>query len=90
MTGQRPVKIGLVGGSIAWGQAADRGKDDFFTLFAKWLTTAFPKANVTTRNGAIPGTPSAYMVSLATQLIKCYSVITGHERMRLYMSTAYS
>lgn len=62
LTGRKPVKIGVVGGSIIWGNSAERGVDDFFTVFSGWVRHAFPRANITTRNGALPGTDASYMV----------------------------
>lgn len=60
--GKRPIKVGAIGGSITNGAKASRiGKTDWFSLVGKYLQVAFPRANVTTRNGALPATPSALM-----------------------------
>jgi len=57
----KPVRIGVVGGSISYGHGAtQKGRTDWVSVFQKYLATAF--RNVTLRNGCIPGTPSAYMV----------------------------
>ncbi|GIL60967.1 hypothetical protein Vafri_15762 [Volvox africanus] len=62
MTGDRPLKVGVVGGSISWGQGTTaRGERDWFSLFMTWLISV-SRAPVTGRNGCIPGTPSFYMV----------------------------
>ncbi|KAG2425211.1 hypothetical protein HYH02_015038 [Chlamydomonas schloesseri] len=62
-TPTKPVKIGVIGGSITWGQATRyRGEADWFSLLSKYLLTAFPAANITTRNGCTPGVPAAYMI----------------------------
>ena len=59
LTGRRQVKVGIVGGSISWGQGASkRGVTDWFSLVSRYLIQAFPNTNVTTRNGCVPGTPS--------------------------------
>ncbi|EFJ45735.1 hypothetical protein VOLCADRAFT_105823 [Volvox carteri f. nagariensis] len=62
MNATRPLKVGVVGGSISWGTGATmRGERDWFSLFMSWLASvsSYP---VTGRNGCIPGTPSHYMV----------------------------
>lgn len=60
--GKRPIKVGAIGGSITNGAKASRiGETDWFSLVGKYLQVAFPRANVTTRNGALPATPSALM-----------------------------
>ena len=54
-------KLGLVGGSISFGDmATKRSQTDFFGVLSAWITAAFP--NVVTRNGAVPATPSNFMV----------------------------
>ncbi|GLI64554.1 hypothetical protein VaNZ11_007873 [Volvox africanus] len=59
----KPVKIGVIGGSITWGQAVmPRGEADWFSILSKWLLNAFPAASITTRNGCTPGVPAAYMI----------------------------
>ena len=56
------LRVGVVGGSIAWGHGATkRGANDFFSLVVTWLRAAFPKVRVEARNGCVPGTPAAYM-----------------------------
>jgi hypothetical protein len=58
----RPIKVGAIGGSITNGAKASKiGETDWFSLVGSYMKTAFPKANVTTRNGALPATPSALM-----------------------------
>lgn len=60
--GKRPLKIGAIGGSITNGAKASKiGETDWFSLVGSYLTTAFQRANITTRNGALPATPSALM-----------------------------
>ncbi len=41
--------------------ASRRGVNDFFSLFVGYLRRALPSVNVVARNGALPGTPAAYM-----------------------------
>lgn len=56
------IKVGAIGGSITNGAKASKiGETDWFSLVGSYLRTAFPKANITTRNGALPATPSALM-----------------------------
>lgn len=60
--GKRPIKVGAIGGSITNGaKASIIGETDWFSLVGRYLKTAFPKAIITTRNGALPATPSALM-----------------------------
>ncbi|GIM03448.1 hypothetical protein Vretimale_8227 [Volvox reticuliferus] len=57
------VHVGVVGGSISWGHGATkRGEKDWFSHFSKWLIDAFPRSNITARNGCVPGVPSSYMI----------------------------
>lgn len=59
---KRPIKVGAIGGSITNGaKASVIGQTDWFSLVGTYLKTAFPRANITTRNGALPATPSALM-----------------------------
>lgn len=59
---KRPIKVGAIGGSITNGAKASKiGETDWFSLVGKYMKAAFPKANITTRNGALPATPSALM-----------------------------
>ncbi|KAG2425210.1 hypothetical protein HYH02_015037 [Chlamydomonas schloesseri] len=59
----KPIKVGIVGGSVSWGQGASvRGETDWFSLLGHYLVRAFPNTNVTTRNGCTPGVPSSYMI----------------------------
>jgi len=56
------IRVGAIGGSITHGAKASKiGETDWFSLVGKYLRTAFPRANITTRNGALPATPSALM-----------------------------
>jgi hypothetical protein len=57
----KPIKLGVLGGSISWGSAVARGQDDWFSLVTAHLKAAFPAANVTGRNGCVPATPSSFM-----------------------------
>jgi hypothetical protein len=60
--GTRPIKVGAIGGSITHGaKASTIGETDWFSRVAKYLRTAFPRASISTRNGALPATPSALM-----------------------------
>lgn len=55
---KKPIKVGAIGGSITNGAKASKiGETDWFSLVGKYMRTAFPKANITTRNGALPATP---------------------------------
>ncbi|GFR48090.1 hypothetical protein Agub_g9777 [Astrephomene gubernaculifera] len=59
----KPTKIGVIGGSVSWGQGTrKRGEDDWFSVLSKWLLDAFPESNITTRNGCTPGVPASYMI----------------------------
>lgn len=41
LTGTKPMKIGLLGGSISWGQGASkRGVTDWFSVFSRWAVSA--------------------------------------------------
>lgn len=55
---------GLHLGSIthAGGFASRVGETDWFSIVSRWALGAFPHANLTARNGAVPGTPASYMV----------------------------
>ncbi len=56
ISGKRQVKIGVVGGSISWGTGPTiRGYTDWFSVFSRYMLAAFPNANVTLRNGCVPG-----------------------------------
>jgi hypothetical protein len=56
------IKVGAIGGSITHGAKASRmGENDWFSLVGKYMRDAFPNADVVTRNGALPATPSALM-----------------------------
>ncbi|KAG2431193.1 hypothetical protein HXX76_009721 [Chlamydomonas incerta] len=64
----REVRVGVVGGSISWGHGSgNRGETDWFSIFSKWLIEAFPRSNVTTRNGCVPGITSQYMIMCLEQ-----------------------
>ncbi|GIL91193.1 hypothetical protein Vretimale_18816 [Volvox reticuliferus] len=61
--GNKPLKIGALGGSVTWGQgASNRATTSWFSVVAHWLTAAFPSINITARNGAVPATPASFMV----------------------------
>ncbi|EFJ52634.1 hypothetical protein VOLCADRAFT_85814 [Volvox carteri f. nagariensis] len=48
---------------ISWGQGTSkRGVTDWFSVFASWMISAFPRANITARNGCTPGVPTPYMI----------------------------
>ena len=56
------VCAGILGGSIAWGDnASKRGQDDFASLVHLWVRRAFPGADHTLVNAALPAVPSYYM-----------------------------
>lgn len=57
----KPVKLAVLGGSISWGSAVDKGVADWFTLLLERLKAAFPAAAVSGRNGCVPATPSSFM-----------------------------
>jgi hypothetical protein len=62
VTARRPVRVGAVGGSITHGaKSSQPGKTDWFSLVGAYLRTAFPHAEISMRNGALPATPSALM-----------------------------
>ncbi|EFJ46870.1 hypothetical protein VOLCADRAFT_92614 [Volvox carteri f. nagariensis] len=55
---------------ISWGQGVSRrGETDWFSHFSKWMIEAFPRANITARNGCVPGVPSAYMILCLEQSV---------------------
>ncbi|GFR50050.1 hypothetical protein Agub_g12101 [Astrephomene gubernaculifera] len=59
--GSRPLKIGAVGGSITFGTGASKIREtDWWSVFADWLASS-ARGNITSQNGAVCGTPSAYM-----------------------------
>ncbi|KAG2434505.1 hypothetical protein HYH02_012172 [Chlamydomonas schloesseri] len=56
-------KVAVIGGSISWGQfTSKRGQTDWFSTFTRWMISAFPRANITGRNGCTPGVPTPYMI----------------------------
>ncbi|KAG2493907.1 hypothetical protein HYH03_007843 [Edaphochlamys debaryana] len=60
---KKDFKIAVIGGSVSWGQFASlRGETDWFAMLAKWMISAFPRANITARNGCTPGVPTPYMI----------------------------
>ncbi|GIL89358.1 hypothetical protein Vretifemale_17181 [Volvox reticuliferus] len=60
--GSRPLKVGVVGGSISWGEGAEtHGKTDWFSVFMSWLASVAP-GDASGRNGCVPGTTSNYML----------------------------
>ncbi|PNH01936.1 hypothetical protein TSOC_012121 [Tetrabaena socialis] len=60
---RKEFKIAVVGGSVSWGQfTSRRGETDWFSVFTKWMNNAFPRANITARNGCTPGVPTPYMI----------------------------
>ncbi|GFR42716.1 hypothetical protein Agub_g3640 [Astrephomene gubernaculifera] len=60
---QTNFKIAVIGGSISYGQfTSKRGVTDWFSVFSKWMISAFPRANITARNGCTPGVPTPYMI----------------------------
>ncbi|GFR51942.1 hypothetical protein Agub_g14463 [Astrephomene gubernaculifera] len=61
LSGSRPLRVGVVGGSISVGEGSSRRHvTDWFSVFSNWLGS-IAKANVTFVNGAVAGTPSSYM-----------------------------
>ena len=63
LSSKRVVKVGIIGGSISWGEgASDRGLNDWSSVLRDWLHTTFGKERVQLRNGCIPGSPSHFMV----------------------------
>jgi len=62
MLSGRPVKIGVVGGSISWGHGASKyGLTDWVSLLRTYMQGLFGN-KVTVRNGCVPATPSSFMV----------------------------
>ncbi|KAI8470157.1 MAG: SGNH hydrolase-type esterase domain-containing protein [Monoraphidium minutum] len=60
--GERPFKVGVVGGSISYGHgASQQGSTDWFSLLKKWMHRAFPSAALEFHNGCVPATPAAFM-----------------------------
>ncbi|KAG2496419.1 hypothetical protein HYH03_005645 [Edaphochlamys debaryana] len=61
--GKKDFKIAAIGGSITYNSFASKhGVTDWFSVFSQYMINAFPKANITLRNGAIPGVESPYMI----------------------------
>ncbi|GLI67535.1 hypothetical protein VaNZ11_011749 [Volvox africanus] len=58
---KKPLKIGVVGGSISWGVGTTSPNTRWFSIVSEWMRSV-SSANVTSRNGCIPATPSAYML----------------------------
>jgi hypothetical protein len=56
----KAVRIGALGGSITCAHMVRRGREDWFSVFSKYLTHAFPEANVTSFNGCVIGSQSEY------------------------------
>jgi hypothetical protein len=59
LKGDKPVRVGVVGGSVTFLEN-DVKAIGWWAKLARFLTTAFPKTTVVAKNGAVPGTPSAY------------------------------
>lgn len=60
--GKRAIKVGAIGGSITHGaKASVMGKTDWFSLVGTYMKAAFPRSQISFRNGALPATPSALM-----------------------------
>ncbi|KAG1666700.1 hypothetical protein FOA52_013612 [Chlamydomonas sp. UWO 241] len=62
ITGHRPIKIAVIGGSVSWGLAAEVGKNDWFTVFSRYMSDAFPRAELTFTNGCVPSTGTPFMI----------------------------
>ncbi|KAG2493913.1 hypothetical protein HYH03_007849 [Edaphochlamys debaryana] len=61
--GHRGFKVSAIGGSVTWGQGtSQRGVTDWFSTVGRWMVSAFPRANITARNGCTPGIPTQYMI----------------------------
>ncbi|GIL89726.1 hypothetical protein Vretimale_16617 [Volvox reticuliferus] len=56
-----PLKIGVIGGSISSGVGTTSYETRWFSIVSKWMRSV-SGANITSRNGCIPATPSAYML----------------------------
>lgn len=52
----KPVKLGVIGGSVSWGSAVERGEVDWFSVVTSHLKQQFPAAKVSGRNGCVPAT----------------------------------
>ncbi|KAG2493912.1 hypothetical protein HYH03_007848 [Edaphochlamys debaryana] len=62
-SGRKELKVAVIGGSVSWGQfTSKRGETDWFSTVAKWMIGAFPRVNITARNGCTPGVPTPYMI----------------------------
>ncbi len=57
----KPLRLSAVGGSISWGSGVTRGLDDWLTLLTEYLQASSPAANITSVNGCVPATGSAFM-----------------------------
>lgn len=56
---QKQLRLRVLGGSISWGAAVERGQDWFSRLHG-YMAAAFPGVNVTGVNGCVPATPSSF------------------------------
>ncbi|EFJ41077.1 hypothetical protein VOLCADRAFT_107840 [Volvox carteri f. nagariensis] len=64
ISGIRPLRVGVLGGSISWGEEATvRGHTDWFSIFTDWLP------RVSARNGCVPGTTSTYSLLCLEELV---------------------
>lgn len=65
----KPVSIGVIGGSISWGHAVNRGVEDWFSVLSGWVNATFPQSRVTARNGCVPATLSEYVSMCLKQFV---------------------
>ena len=66
---KRPVRIGVVGGSITYQEADQLHRVNWFHTLVKYIKAAFPNAEVLGKNGAVPGTPSAYALMCLEMMV---------------------
>ncbi|GFR47718.1 hypothetical protein Agub_g9472 [Astrephomene gubernaculifera] len=63
LTGRKPMRIGAIGGSITCGQGTSNATQyGWFSVLGRWLVDSLPGLHVSARNGAVPATPSAFMI----------------------------
>ncbi|KZV97711.1 hypothetical protein EXIGLDRAFT_702882 [Exidia glandulosa HHB12029] len=56
----QPVKVGIIGGSVTFGQGVPRRNETWPEVFGAWWRERFPASALTLVNGAVPATGSGY------------------------------
>jgi hypothetical protein len=69
-TAGKSVSVGVIGGSISWGHAVNKGVEDWFSVFSGWMNSTFPESKLTFKNGCIPATLSEYVSMCLKQFVR--------------------